>query len=92
MSTINTTQLSKHFGFSIPAELLIKAGVQPASSVKRGYNWHVSSIPEIGEALRKWIATRVHADVDMEALTAKPAATTEPSSMPSFDDDDPDAL
>ena len=71
-TTVTTTQLCKHFGVQFKPETLIEAGVKPVSKVKNGYNWNVSDIPAIGDAVIEQIKSKRDAKLDLNEVTSKP--------------------
>jgi len=97
--TVTTTQLCKHFGVQFRPEILIEAGVKPVSRVKNGYNWKVSDVLAIGDAVIEHIKSRLNAPVDRSgSLTAaekrvvKGKVAEKPHDPLNDDDDDDDSL
>lgn len=96
--TVTTTQVCKHFGVQFRPEVLIEAGVEPVSKVKNGYNWKVSDIPAIGDAVIEAIKAKRNARLDLSE--SAPRAKKEPTKGkaaekahdPLNDEDDDDSL
>lgn len=96
--TVTTTQLCKHFGVQFRPEVLIEAGVEPVSKVKNGYNWKVSDIPAIGDAVIEHLKAKRNARLELSE--SPPRAKKEPAKGkaaekahdPLNDEDDDDSL
>jgi hypothetical protein len=94
--TVTTTQLCKHFGVQFRPEVLIEAGVEPVSKVKNGYNWRVSDVPAIADAVIEHVGDRRSKPLDLSAAPTKAekkAVSTkvkEQAHDPLNDDDDDD--
>lgn len=86
--TITTGQLSSHLGITVPAELLIDLGIEPAEKVKRGYYWRVSDLPEITSALASHIQSKDVMDDVPEKKQVTPKSKPAASPAPDLDDDD----
>ena len=96
--TVTTTQLCKHYGVQFRPEVLIEAGIEPASKVKNGYNWNVSDVAAIGDAVIEAIKSRRNARLDLsESPTRTKKEPTkgkaaEKAHDPLNDEDDDDSL
>ena len=81
MTTCTTTELNKHMGVAIPAEVLLEMGIEPANRAKRGFHWNVSDIPAIWGALANYAAMQSthQAPTAVERIVAakKPADLTD---------------
>lgn len=98
--TVTTTQLCKHFGVQFRPEVLIEAGVEPVSKVKNGYNWKVSDVPAIGDAVIEHVKGRRNTRLDLSESPARAekkkktgkGKAAEKAHDPLNDDDDDDSL
>lgn len=96
--TVTTTQLCKHFGVQFRPEVLIEAGVEPVSKVKNGYNWKVSDVPAIGDAVIEHVKSRLNAPVDRSESSPRPKKELAKGKVaakahdPLNDEDDDDSL
>lgn len=81
MTTCTTTELNKHMGVAIPAEVLLEMGIEPAGHAKRGYRWNVSDIPLIWASLSDYalMKSKSQAPTAVERIVAtkKPADLTD---------------
>lgn len=81
MTTCTTTELNKHMGVAIPAEVLLEMGIEPANRAKRGFHWNVSDIPAIWAGLANYAAMQsthqAPTAVERIVATKKPADLTD---------------
>lgn len=95
--TVTTTQLCKHFGVQFRPEVLIEAGVEPVSKVKNGYNWKVSDVPAIGDAVIEHVKGRRNARLDLSESSPRPKKESAKGKVAAkahdpLNDDDDDSL
>ena len=78
---LNTTDISHHFGFTMPSAFIAETlGVPPVAKAKKGSLWETSQLPAIGAALAKYAVARAAEPADKKPKKTEgeaPAAGTE---------------